>query len=207
MNRRVIFVSDPLCSWCWAMAPHVRDTISALADRVQFDLLLGGINVGGDQPVGDRGRRRFAELWPRVTETTGQTFSHRLPEGNFVYNSLRACIGVEAMRQLTGKPPFEYLHQLQARFFVQAEDITCPDVLADAAAERGVDRAQFLGRLADDTLPWAVQEQFVESKRYGTNALPSVLVDSDAGRRLFAGGWVSAPQLVSDIEAWLARAQ
>lgn len=205
MNQRVIFVSDPLCSWCWAMAPQLRDTMSALEGRVEFDLLLGGINVGGGEPVGDRGRRRFAELWPRVTETTGQTFSQRLPEGAFVYNSMRACVAIHAIRRITGEPPFEYLHELQARFFLEAEDITQPGSLADAAERLGIDRARFLDELANAALTDVAIAEFAESKRYGTHALPSVLVDSASGRRLFAGGWVSAAQLTHDLESWLAR--
>ena len=202
--RRVLLVSDPLCSWCWAFTPEFEGSMRALHGRVDFDLLLGGINLGASHPLGDAAQARFDRLWRQVTETTGQTFSHRLPPA-FVYNSTRACVALHAFRALTGAPPFTFLHVLQERFFAHGEDVTAPELLAEVANELGVARDRFATACADPLIEARTQQEFAESKRYGTNALPSVLVEDANGRRLFAGGWMSTAQLTADVEAWLAR--
>src|SRR5262245_60663644 len=203
-TKRVLLVSDPLCSWCWAFTPEYEGAMRALDGRVEFDLLLGGINLGASQPLGDAAQVRFDRLWKQVTETTGQTFSHRLPPG-FIYNSTRACIALHAYRSVTGAPPFEFLHVLQERFFGRGEDVTAPDLLADVACDLGVARDAFAAACADPLVETRTQQEFAESKRYGTNALPSVLIEDAKGRRLFAGGWMTTEQLTTDVEAWLAR--
>ena len=203
--KQVWLVSDPLCSWCWAFAPQFEEARARLSGRVAFDLLLGGINVGATHPLADVARARFTDLWNRVTETTGQTFSHRFPGETFVYNSTRACVAVHALRRITGRPPFDYLYELQRRFFIEGEDVTQSDVLADAANEVGVARAAFLSALRDPALEFIARDEFDESKRYGTHALPSVLVEDGGRRRLFAGGWMTADQLAQDLGAWLSR--
>jgi putative protein-disulfide isomerase len=202
--RRVLLVSDPLCSWCWAFTPEFEDAMRTLAARVDFDLLLGGINLGASHPLGDAAQARFDRLWNEVFETTGQTFSHRLPP-DFVYNSTRPCIALHAFRSLTGAPPFEFLHILQERFFAHGEDVTAAALLSDVAVQLGVSRAAFEDACADPAIEARTLQEFAESKRYGTNALPSVLIEDESGRRLFAGGWMSAAQLTSDVETWLAR--
>src|SRR5262245_58670269 len=203
--KRVLLVSDPLCSWCWAFTPEFERAKGLLRDRVEFDLLLGGINVGAGHPLGDAAQKRFDSLWKQVAEVTGQRFSHRLPSPPFVYNSTRACVALHAARIVTGQPPFDFLHALQSRFFLSGEDVTAPELLADVANEIGVPREQFRQAFTDPGVEAVAREEFAESKRYGTNALPSVLVDDDNGRHLFAGGWMTAEQLTQDVEAWLAR--
>jgi putative protein-disulfide isomerase len=204
-TKRVLLVSDPLCSWCWAFTPEYEAAMRVLEKRVAFDLLLGGINLGASLPLGDAAQARFDRLWKQVAETTGQKFSHRLPTA-FVYNSTRACIALHAFRSLTGTPPFQFLHVLQERFFAHGEDVTAPGLLADVAVELGVPRAAFTDACADPLIEAKTLEEFAESKRYGTNALPSVLVEDGNGRRLFAGGWMSAAQMTTDVETWLASA-
>ena len=203
--KRVLIVSDPLCSWCWAFAPQYERAMHTLVDRVEFDLLLGGINVGAAHPLGDAAQARFDSLWKQVAEVTGQRFSHRLPAPPFVYNSTRACVALHAARIVTGKPSFDYLHALQARFFLNGEDVTAPELLVEVANDIGVARAPFMQAFTDPGVEAVAREEFAESKRYGTNALPSVLVDDGNVRRLFAGGWMSAEQLTRDVEAWLDR--
>ncbi|HCP50334.1 MAG TPA: disulfide bond formation protein DsbA, partial [Gammaproteobacteria bacterium] len=29
-----IFVSDPMCSWCWGMAPAIDEVVERLGDRI-----------------------------------------------------------------------------------------------------------------------------------------------------------------------------
>jgi len=48
----LVVVTDPLCSWCWGMAPAVEDVADRFAAMVRFDLLLGGVNVDSTLPVG-----------------------------------------------------------------------------------------------------------------------------------------------------------
>ena len=203
MNK-VILVTDPLCSWCWAIAPQFRETMERLGDRVAFDFMLGGINVTATRPLGDLARSRFTELWRRVTDVTGQTFG-RLPSSELVYNSTRPCVAIHAARQVRDAPPFDYLHDLQARFFSRGEDITDVGVLIEGAESLGIDAERVRRGLADAAVLARTIDEFAISKSYGTHALPSVLIETRAGRRLFSGGWMNADTLVHDLDAWFAR--
>ena len=193
------------------MALAIDEVMAALAEVVDFDLRLGGINVDSTRPVGAYGRRRLDALWNEVTAVTGQTFSHELADGT-IYNSVLPCRAVEAMRDLTGQPPFEMNQQLQRRFFVESVNVNDRDELIATAVELGVDAGDFERRLSSAEIRARTDWEFKTSRRYGTNALPSVLVSTgsawfDTGGshdyRLLAGGYVSAAQLKLDIQVWL----
>src|SRR5262245_61909477 len=106
MQPRVLFVTDPMCSWCWGMASQIERVRHDAGGEFEFDILLGGINVAATQPVTDFARQRLALIWRTVVEVTDARFGPGLPGGEFVYNSTRACLAVEAARSVLAGPPF-----------------------------------------------------------------------------------------------------
>ena len=202
-RRRVIVVTDPMCSWCWGMSSSVEEAAHALRNEVDFDLLLGGINTHGTQPVGAYGRRHLLHIWREVHATTGQIFKNAIPEG-LVYNSTLPCIALEAVRQRSGSPPFGFLHRLQQCLFVEGVNINNPVLLDRLAEEFGWESGELAQALRDPDLIEAVLGQFDSSRNYGTNALPNVLWEVDGMRKLLFGGYADSStmiQLVRDVFA------
>jgi protein-disulfide isomerase-like protein with CxxC motif len=185
------------------MAPAIESAAATLQDRVDFDLLLGGVNVDSTLPVGQYGLRLLTRIWQEVAATTGQRFSYRLPDG-FVFNSVRPCLAVAAVRQALGRPPFGYLHLLQQRLFLDAVDINAPSELVAAAASLGVPAGVVQAALDAPEAAAALRAEFDGARRYGTQALPNVLIERDGRRRLLLGGYADAAMLVDGVLAALA---
>jgi putative protein-disulfide isomerase len=176
------------------MADEFRKARSELAHRAEFDLMLGGINTHGTQPIGDYGRRFLMRLWREVADTTGVHFGFALPD-EYVHNSVSACLAVEAVRQITETVPFDYLHALQEQFFVHGRDITDIELLAAQAANFGVPEAELRETVRDPVILERVRFQFENAGAFGTNALPSLLIERDGALTLFAGGYMDASML------------
>jgi len=205
VQAKVVFVTDPMCSWCWGMAEEIERVRRDGAAEFEFDCVLGGINVDSTLPVTDFARARLADIWRRVTDVTGTTFGSGLPGGDFVYNSVRACAACEAVRELTQAPPFEYVHRLQRCFFVDGADVTDASLLMREAVALGVDPIRFEALCETPAILDRVQDGVAIAKSYGTAALPSVLVDAAGVRALVAGGYVDAPTLIDSVRAYLRR--
>ena len=175
------------------MTPEVDRARAVMPDA--FDLLLGGINTHGTQPIGEFGRDHLMGIWREVHATTGQAFGFKLPTP-LVYNSTLPCIAVQAVRELLGAPPFGYLHRLQERFFVEGVDINNLETLAGTAVGFGVGREEFFEAADSEKVRAEVRFQMNTSRGFGTNALPSVLREREGERRLLAGGYLNAEALL-----------
>ena len=187
------------------MAPAITEVVERLSGRISFDIRLGGINTDSVRPVGEYGRRRLDLLWDEVTEVTGQTFSHQLPKGT-VYNSRMPCLALEGARDISGAPPFLFTHRLQQRFFEEGVNINDQNVLLETGEELGIEPSRLLERMTSTEVVTRTDWGFAGSRRYGTNALPSIVVSgNNQDFRLFAGGYVSAGQLIEDLDQWLSR--
>lgn len=198
----VFIVTDPLCSWCWGMADAIDAARSMFRADVEFDLVLGGINTDSTQPVGAYGRRRMKKLWRDVAETTGQVFAE-LPVESYVHNSLPLCLTLERIRMATGQPPFELLRAMQVKFFTAGFNVTDPVYLRGVLAETGIEMDDIARLQLDAALMERVKFQFDMARRFGTQALPSVLTRRGSDTRLLAGGYVDAAMLETLIRGAL----
>ena len=182
-----------MCSWCWGMTPEVDRARAVLPEA--FDVLLGGINIHGTQPIGEFGRNHLMGIWREVQATTGQAFGFKLPTP-LIYNSTLPCIAVQAVREVLGAPPFDYLHRLQERFFVEGVDINNLETLSATANDCGLDAEAVVRAAGSERVRAAVGFQMSTSRDFGTNALPSVLREHNGERRLLAGGYLNAEALL-----------
>ncbi|MSO81258.1 MAG: hypothetical protein EXQ97_06515 [Alphaproteobacteria bacterium] len=74
MERQIIYIGDPMCSWCWGSAPalkHLRDEFGAVAP---MSLMLGGMRAFGTEPMDDARRTAVRKHWDYVNRATGQPF-------------------------------------------------------------------------------------------------------------------------------------
>jgi putative protein-disulfide isomerase len=175
------------------------------AAEFDFDCLLGGINVGSTRPISDLARTRLAGIWRGVTSVTRARFGAGLPDGDFVYNSVPACVAVEAMRELGAAPPFGYIQRRQTCFFVDGTDICDESFLTQEAVAAGADEARFVAAYRASSTLKRVRAGFATAKAFGTSALPSVQVDVAGKRALVAGGYVDAPTLLESVRGHLRR--
>lgn len=189
---RVIFVTDPICSWCWGTLPEVQQARLELSDHIEFDLMMGGLRVDNTIEINDYEYRRLQRLWHEVNATTGQNFCGVIPDG-FRYNSEIPCRAVEVVRQASGEPPWDFFHNLQHAFYTDARNLSDVDVLSDIA---GFDLAK---QLDDPNIVNATRSQFGAAKAAAANALPSVLLDVGEGPRLLSGGYITVDFLVAEI--------
>ncbi len=186
------------------MAGAVEEAAHELRDEVEFDLLLGGINIHGTQPLGEFGQRHLLKIWREVHATTGQQFGFRLPD-DFVYNSTLPCIAIEAVRRHLQRPPFGYVHRLQQCLFAEGRNINDRRLLSEIARDFGLVKDQLAAELADSDLRTAVAQQFKSSRSYGTNALPNVLMQHGSERSLLLGGYADSEMLVTLIRERVAQ--
>jgi putative protein-disulfide isomerase len=195
----VTFVTDPLCSWCWGTLPEIQKALAALEGKVRFELLMGGLQVGGHGPINAFHRRQLERLWQEVHETTGQTFSGIIPAA-FSYHSEIPCRAVVAVAAAHGHAPWRFFEALQRAFYVRGLDLAQPEVLAAIANEFNMASDALITMLQDPAIISATRAEFARANALAAHALPTVLLDTGDGPRLVAGGYITAQFLVPDLE-------
>ena len=188
LNPKIIFVTDPMCSWCWGMADSIKETHEKYKDKIELDLMLGGTNAASTDFVGEYGKKFLFRLWQEIHETTGKEFGFKLPQ-SYVHNSLLPCLAIELLKVEDLDKAFDLLYELQSLFFVKGLNINDMSLLLEALSNYGVTKEKGALELRQSKLEERVRFQFENSRSFGTTVLPNILFDDGKRYRLLLGGY------------------
>ncbi len=206
MSARLIYVMDPMCSWCWGFAP----VLQALAEQAQtcdvpLTLVVGGLRrerAAMDQA----GRTRTLSYWQAVHDATGQPFNFDagLPEG-LVYDTEPACRALVAARSLEPERVWPLAQLIQQAFYAEGRDVTLPAQLVELAEAAGIPRIEFAERFDSPDSRAATEGDFSWAQNLGIAGFPTLLAERHGQLALLTNGYQPLEQLAPLLARWLER--
>ena len=204
IEGKLIFMTDPICSWCWGMLPEILLLRDTLRGRLGFEIKCAGLQVGSQRPLTDEQSAHLITLWQQVAETTHQKFAFELPlDASFIYHSELACRVIQIARRYLGAEPWDLFHDMQHAFYVDCRNLGDPDVLFDLLAPIGISIETFSEQLISDEIVNRTRDEFSWCESRGIQALPTLFLDLGDGPELIAGGYATAEILMPEIKARL----
>ena len=190
--NKLIYVGDPMCSWCWGFAPEIEE----LSDEYRVEVVVGGLRPGPSaQPLGDRMADFLREHWVEIAERTGQPFDTEFLErrDGWLYDTEPAAIAVVSMRNMNEAATLDFFTDVQRAFYAEGRDVTDYDTLADIAADHSVDRDAFRARLDTEDAKKAAWADFSRARNWGISGFPTLVGELTGDRlALLARGWTKA---------------
>jgi putative protein-disulfide isomerase len=207
MPARLLYVMDPMCSWCWGFAPVLAElTAQAQAAGVPLQLVVGGLRKE-QAALEPAGRVRILAHWQAVNACTGQLFNFNdgLPEG-LVYHTEPACRALVTARQLDAERLWPFLELIQEAFYCDGRDVTRAGVLRELAAAAGLSRSKFAEAFDSPQMQQATQEDFSWVQDLGIAGFPTLLAEQNGQLALLTNGYQPLEQLQPLLARWLERA-
>ena len=195
----LIYVGDPMCSWCWGFAPEIE----SLADEMPVEVVVGGLRPGPmAQPLDDRMADALRHHW--VAERTGQPFDTGFLDRRdcWVYDTEPAAIAVTQMRSMNQPATLDYFTDIQMAFYGRGEDVTDFDVLTGLADGHDVDTAAFGAAIESEDAKKQAWNDFSRSRNWGISGFPTLVGELEDGRlALLARGWTPAETIRERIRS------
>ena len=207
MSARLLYVMDPMCSWCWGFSPIAEALVEqAQAKGVELHLVVGGLRTGGAS-LEPAKRRYILEHWQAVNEATGQpfTFEGALPEG-FVYDTEPACRALVAARSLAPDCAWKLVKLIQQACYVQGRDVTQASVLVELAETAGVPRIEFAAAFDSTEQQAATAADIAWVQDLGIAGFPTLLAERNGQLALLTNGYQPLEPLADLLGRWLERA-
>ena len=188
----LIYVGDPMCSWCWGFAPEIED----LARDHPVEVVVGGLRPGpAAQPLEERLAGFLEHHWVEIAERTGQPFDTGFLDrrDDWVYDTEPAAIAVTVMREMNPRRTLDYFTTVQESFYARGVDVTNFEELTDLTAGYEVDRIEFHDRLVSDEAKKQAWADFSRARNWGIGGFPTLIADLPDGRlALLSRGWSPA---------------
>lgn len=204
-HKELIYVGDPMCSWCYGFAPTKTRLEEQCAGRAAVTLVVGGLHIDWTEPQDDARKKFLREHWLEIGQRSGQPFMFDiLKRDDFVYNTEASCRAAVTAREMEGQgAALKFFTHLQSAFYADNADITQRNVLIDLAGGFGLDKDAFTEKWASPEMVKKTQSDFQFSQRLGVTGFPTIVVNDQYGYAYLTIGYQPYEQLAPVAEAWL----
>lgn len=177
MKKELIYIGDPMCSWCWGFSPVLQKIRKQFQDHLAFSVIVGGLRAGTSENLTEDLKQDIRGHWTEVNKMTGQPFSFNFfNRDNFIYNTEPACRAVVTIRNLKPNLVFSYFESLHYSFYVENHDITTTEVLSNNAGKIGVDSEAFQLTFNSRKIIDETASDFETARRMGVFGFPSLVL-------------------------------
>ena len=206
-SLQFVYFADPMCSWCWGFAPVIEQIAARYGEAIPVRLVLGGLRPGTTEPMPAKARETLCGHWREVEEASGQPFDYGLAgrEG-FIYDTDPAARATVMVRRAHPDKALAFLGRAQRAFYAEGLDVTSPAVLADLAAEFGLEREGFAERLASEEIKQETWGDYAISQRAGVTGFPTLVAGpgEDGTYGAVTRGFQPGEVILPMINRWLA---
>lgn len=208
----IVYVGDPMCSWCYGFGKQLSDVQKALPE-ISLSIVVGGVRAGATDLLDNHGKNFRLSHWDRVEVASGLQFNREafLARQGFVYDTEPVCRAVVTARRLAPKGPLlDVFRALQHAFYVDGEDTTDSVSLARITAQAlgvsgySISAATVLDEFNADATIKETQADFAKARAWGVSSFPSLLMINNGALTSVAPGYLDASELIERLERQLS---
>ena len=206
-GMNLIYVADPMCSWCYGFGKTVSELLAEPGDLqpLQLALVMGGLRPFTTDALAPGKADEIFGHWHHVQDASGLPFAAApntaLHEKGFVYDTEPASRAVVTVRSIWPQHSWAYFKSVQAAFYAEGKNMTRAEVLADVAQRVGLPRAEFAVAFASQAMRDATLQDFAQSQRWGITGFPGVIAAKGSELHLVCRGYAPAVTLRAQLAA------
>lgn len=179
MNR-VIYIHDPMCSWCWAFAPAWSKIRNSLPEGTEILTLLGGLAPDSDEPMPEEMQGFLQQTWRRIEgDVLGTKFNHDFwklcQPRRSTWPACRAVIAAESLRAGAGA---DMTTAIQHAYYLRARNPSDVSTLVELAIDLGLDEKSFEALINSEENRAAHMEQMAQAQSLGVDSYPTLLMQT-----------------------------
>lgn len=209
-DHEVIYVGDPMCSWCWGISPGIKQLQASCAEKhLGFSIVVGGLRPGGGDPWNDQFKAFLRHHWEEIGTRTGQPFSFDLLDRtHFGYDTEPSCRAVVVARQMLGAADqnssnlYAFFAAIQEKFYVGNADPSEGVFYRELCEAAGLDFATFLNGFNSAEARTLTRDEFVLNRKWGVRGYPTVLFRDGNNLQQVATGFASGKQMIDFIDGY-----
>ena len=195
-DSELIYVGDPMCSWCWGIAPELETLVDAHPE-LPLSIVVGGLRPGPNaQTVGPELAGYLADHWEEVERRSGQPFDRTLLDRHgWLYDTEPACRAVVVMRELAPHETFRFFQRLQQAFYAEGRAVWDPAIYGELIEGFDVDPGDFLEAFGSQDAVRATWQDFSLARSWGINGFPTIVLRQGSTGRIIARGYTTADDM------------
>ena len=202
---QLIYVGDPMCSWCYGFGPEMQKALDSLDNKVQFSVVMGGLRPYNTERIADM-HDFLKEHWEHVHAASGQPFNFAiLSDTTLIYDTEPACRAVVIARSMQPATAFAFFKDVQYAFYFKNKDIRQPEAYRSICAKHDINYDLFAEKFSDEKSRKLSEKDFERTAELGVRGFPTLLLQHSGKTHVITRGYEKAEKVVEAVEARLEK--
>ncbi|KTF16861.1 DsbA family protein [Pseudoalteromonas sp. H105] len=179
-KAKLIYIFDPMCSWCWGYAPVWQQLKQALDGIVTIEYRVGGLAPDSEEPMPLDMQSMLQNTWHSISNKLGTQFNfdfwHHCQPRRSTYLACRAVL----LARRAGKEG-EMIQAIQHAYYLHARNPSDTSVLAELAKEIGIsDVTHFIQQLDSCDVNTELFKEVTYTRSLPIQGFPSLVLNVQA---------------------------
>ena len=198
---KVTYVMDPQCGWCYGNS----ENITALQEdfEEEFDLLVGGMWLGQNAPVGGDNLSQFLHKHaPRIATTTGakvdSSYYKLAKDSTYSFSSLEPSAAIQLVKEIAVDKVFPFAKNVQLALFVEGKKLDDKETYIEILKTMSIDPSAFgsLWMGADNISK--TKAEFTYARKLA-NGFPTLVITQNGKTETLASGYFNKETMVQKL--------
>jgi putative protein-disulfide isomerase len=200
--NKLIYVHDPMCSWCWGYKLTWQKLESALANILPIEYRIGGLAADSDQPMSADMQLQLQGIWQNISNQLGTEFNFNFwrecQPRRSTYPSCRAAL---IARSFNKEP--QMIDAIQQAYYLKAQNPSDEDVLIKLCEKIGLDPCLFTQQLHSKELKRSFDDELNFVRSLPIQGFPSLVLIKNNSPYPIAINYTDWRQTLSEIQSYL----
>ena len=200
--NKLIYVHDPMCSWCWGYKPTWQKLESALANILPIEYRIGGLAADSDQTMSADMQLHLQGIWQNISNQLGTEFNFDFwrdcQPRRSTYPSCRAAL---IARSFNKEP--QMIAAIQQSYYLQAQNPSDEAVLIKLSEIIGLDARLFAQLLHSNELKRRFDDELNYVRSLPIQGFPSLVLIHNNRAYPIAINYTDWRQTLIEIQSYL----
>ncbi|SDF70043.1 Predicted dithiol-disulfide isomerase, DsbA family [Fontibacillus panacisegetis] len=187
-NRKITlyYVTDPICSHCWALEPVLNRFIKQYASYFKLQIVMGGLLPGwhgfADKSNGIQKPSDVAQHWQEVGEHSRMPIDGTLWHDHPILSSYPPSRVFKVIQEKHEGKENEFLRRAREAVFVFNRNIGEDEVLIDLVHQMGLDGEKIVAESGLESAQNRLEQDFELSSSLGVKGFPTVIMVNEENK-------------------------
>lgn len=202
ITSTLIYVHDPMCSWCWGFRPVWQAVKQGLSDNVEIQYLLGGLAPDSQTVMPIDMQQSIRSTWQRIQqEVPGTEFNYDFWEKCQPRRSTYpACRAIIACRMQQPSLEQAMLLAIQQAYYLKAQNPSDEAVLISLAEKIGLDVKQFTVDIQSENCQNKLLQELKHCRDIGVSSFPGLVLKKDESYTLLDLDYNNSKTILDQIK-------
>ena len=204
-DPKLIYVGDPMCSWCYGFSPELQKVKDHYENVLQFEMIMGGLRPYNTETMTDL-KNFLTHHWQEVNTASGQPFRYDiLNETDITYDTEPPCRASVIVREMDPAREFDFFIETQKAFYLENKNLHLVESYIPILNQLGLDRETFIEMFDSESMKVKVRTDFERSSRMGVRGFPTVLLENNGRLTMVVNGYARSEQIIAKIDNLLKK--